>query len=320
MPAVVCHWLLGKRMMNTARRIAGKDRFKEKSFLIGCQGPDILFYHRLVSLSRKDNLQDFGHKIHSDHPSQFFASLKETVENCSDELRDYVNSYALGMCCHYAYDTCAHPYICQLSQRMKETDERGSDYSYHALIESALDTIMWRYETGGIITDLRLAKCVAADKGDSAAAAEVYANALREMYNKEISPKESGRLAGDMIRLFRVLDDPLCVRRPFAARMEALTGKKNGRISAYIRPIMEEDDYDYANITHAEWSNVMNPEEKSCEDFFEITKRAERRTKEMMKFFANSVGSANEFSLFTGERSFSNNVDEVAFAQNTAGL
>lgn len=310
MPAVVCHWLLGKRVIDSAKRLAGEERFKENSFLLGCQGPDILFYHRLVSLNGKDNLQEYGHRIHRDHPSRFFASLKRSVESCGRELRDFAHSYALGMCCHYAYDTCAHPYICQLADYMSENDGRGRDYSYHALIESALDTIMWRYETGGVISDLRLGKCVRFEKEDAAAIAHIYTDALRDIYRRKAPEEQTMLLAGDMRRLFRVLDDPTTLRLPLVMKLERMFKKDTAPMSAYMRPIMEDDLYDYANIAHEEWHNIMNAEEKSCEDFFEVTERAEKKTSEVMEFYVSTGGSESDFAEFTLERSFSNNADE----------
>ena len=296
--------------MDSAKKLAGEDRFKETSFLLGCQGPDILFYHRLISLNGKDNLQDFGHQIHRDHPSRFLASLKRSVENCGRELHDFAHSYALGMCCHYAYDTCAHPYICQLTDYMSKNDGRGSNYSYHALIESALDTIMWRYETGGLISDLRLGKCVRFEKEDAEAIAHIYSAALRDIYRKIVPQKQAMQLAGDMRTLFRVLDDPLSMRLPLVMKLEQLLKKNTGPMSAYMRPLMEDDLYDYANIAHEEWHNIMNDEERSSEDFFEITERAEKRTGEVMVFFVASEGTEKDFAEFTLERSFSNNADE----------
>jgi len=310
MPAVVCHWLLGKRVMETAKKLAGEENFCEKSFFLGCQGPDILFYHRLAALSRKRSLMKYGSKVHCDHPSALFASIKKTL-NESGELCKNVLSYALGLCCHYAYDTCAHPFICQLEQFMKQNDERGSDYHYHAHIESALDVIMLRHETGDLITDLRLRRCVNYKEADRAAVALIYANALRDIYGVTTDEKNMRRLAPDMKRLFSLLDDPTMIWRPTVRKLEILLGKDDAPMSAYMRPFMEDDGYDYANIEKEEWHNFMAPQEESCEDFFEMTDRAERKSEDFMKFFMTAEG-AEDFSSYTEERSFSNNVDEGA--------
>ena len=308
MPAVVCHWLLGKRLLDSARSIAGEENFCEKSFLVGCQGPDVLFYHRLASLNRRKSLMEYGYKVHTDHPSELFASVKGTLAQ-GGELNGNVLSYALGLCSHYAYDTCAHPYICQLDEHMKQTDERGEDYHYHAHIESALDVIMLRSETGGLISDLRLAKCVQFEKADRDAAALLWGNVLHDIYGVQAEEKELRLLLPHMRRLFRLLDDPTSVWRPIVIQAEHLIGKYNGAMSAYMRPFMEDDSYDYANIEKQEWQNFMDAGQKSSEDFFEITDRAQLEAEKLMRFFMTAE-SADDFAEYTGERSFSNNVDE----------
>lgn len=307
MPALVCHWLLGKRLENKARELAGEKKFNEKSFYIGCQGPDIFFFSRRGTFSG-ENLRQFGSKVHKDSPSMLFSSVKKTLDQ-SGELHDDVLSYALGMCVHYAYDTCAHPYICQLADHMRRNDGRGENYHYHAAIESALDTIMMRYETGGIISDLRLKSCVKADKNSERAAALVCRNLLKDMYDAE-EEKLCSLLVGDMRRMFGLLDDPLGIWKPIVEKLERFIGRGDAPMSAYMRSMMEDSEYDYANINHEHWQNIMNEEECSQEDFFEITDRAEKRAEECMAFFVKTRGKLSDFVGFTGEKSFSNNVDE----------
>lgn len=307
MPALVCHWLLGKRLEERARELMKDKKFNEKCFYIGCQGPDIFFFSRRVSFSRR-NLQHYGHELHIDSPSELFASIKKTLEN-SGEMYDDVLSYALGMCVHYAYDTCAHPFICQLEKYMKENDERGENYHYHAAIESALDTIMLRYETGGIISDLRLKKCVRADKPAEKAVGLVCAELIENIYNAD-ERALCGLLVRDMRRMFALLDDPLGIWKPTVEKIERFIGNSKGSMSAYMRSMMEDSEYDYANINRERWQNIMNEEECSEEDFFEITDRAEKRAEECMAFFVKTEGKLSDFVDFTGEKSFSNNVDE----------
>ncbi len=311
MPAVVCHWIHGRRLLDRAKALAGAENFYETAFLCGCQGPDVLFYHRLVSLSRKKSLYSRGSSVHTEHPSVLFASVLRTLSGLEKDSGLYgrVLSYALGLCCHYAYDTCAHPYICQLSEHMKHTDERGENYHYHAFIESALDVIMYRWEEAGLITDLRLGKCVRFERGDCEAAALIWGNILEDYYGEKPEQKELLRLLPHMRRLFRLLDDPVSIRRPIVMKIERLIGSDTGPMSAYMRPFMEDDSYDYANIAKEEWCNFMDENQRSCEDFFEITDRAETAGEEFMRFFMTSPTEA-ELSAYTGERSFSNNVDE----------
>ncbi len=309
MPAMVCHWLLGQRVLDTARECAGEENFCENSFLAGCQGPDVLFYHRLASLRQRGNLQRYGSRIHSDHPSALFACVKDCVRE-SGELYAQCISYALGLCCHYAYDICAHPYVCQLTEYMCEHDERGGGYKYHAFIESALDVILLRHETGGLISDFPLARCARFDAADRRAAAFIYGRVLADIYGAVTSERNLLRLLPDMRRLFRLLYDPTGIWRPLVSGAERLAGISSGAMSAFMRPFMEDDSYDYANTAKAEWVNCKNAQERSCEDFFELTDRAEECARDMMRFFMKA-DSAQEFAAYTGERSFNDNVPEA---------
>ena len=114
-----------------------------------------------------------------------------------------------------------------------------------------------------------------------------------------------------MRRVFSLLDDPIGIWKPIVKKLERFAGHRSGGMSAYMHSMMEDSDYDYANINHERWQNIMNAEESSEEDFFELSDRAEKRAEECMVFFAETEGEKADFVKFTGEKSFSNNVDEI---------
>lgn len=66
--------------------------------------------------------------------------------------------YVEGFFCHYALDRSVHPFVYYWQEKLRqaEPDYGKKGNAYHFRIESALDTIALRRETGRLIRDFRL--------------------------------------------------------------------------------------------------------------------------------------------------------------------
>lgn len=126
-----------------------------EAFVLGAQGPDILFYHHPI---RKNPTRQIGVDMHHASADGFFIQQAEKLLET-----DYVTekdgvylpnsayaAYIAGFICHFTLDAHLHPYI-------YEKQETGVS---HGKIESELDKFMLRknekpirgYNTAGILT------------------------------------------------------------------------------------------------------------------------------------------------------------------------
>lgn len=305
MPAKVTHWLLGQKVLGQLKESADIPDFDGDSFLVGCQGPDVLFFHRVLPWMFGRDYRWYGHEFHDRAPSGLFDSMRRTLASCKEEERRYVLGYCLGICCHYAYDTETHPYVIWLSEEMEKTDRRGAQFQYHIQIESALDVIMLRLAEGTTPAGLKLKECIPGGHRTRRAVADVWKNAVSDVFGEEMPERAAMQLMPDMKAAARFLEDRHYRKLPFFLAVEKLTGDRKGSYSAHVLPEREDDARDYANEGHLTWHNPMAEEITRTESFFELTDAAERYSLEMARFFLDACRNGGDFAAFTGERTFS---------------
>ena len=114
MPSMYAHYHFGgkvfKALPKSARDIINKNR---ELYLIGLQGPDILFYYKPLG---KNRVNGYGYGMHDRPAEEFFRGAAERYENCGKD--EAMLSYLLGFICHFALDSACHGYI----EKKIETD------------------------------------------------------------------------------------------------------------------------------------------------------------------------------------------------------
>ena len=111
MPDIISHWLLGKRILNEPGFKELFHHIDKEAFIWGCQGPDVLFFHRMMPW-QSGSLRKYGSSVHSGNPSMLFNSLAKVCRYCSDRLDfNLILSYCIGFCSHYCYDRLVHPFV-----------------------------------------------------------------------------------------------------------------------------------------------------------------------------------------------------------------
>lgn len=92
---------------------------------IGLHGPDLLFYYKALS---KNSVNRTGFLMHEKPGNEFFKNAKPIVSQM--DCRTLGLSYLYGFLCHFALDSCCHPYV--------EQQVRASGIT-HSEIEAELD-------------------------------------------------------------------------------------------------------------------------------------------------------------------------------------
>ncbi len=126
MPAVMTHYQLGKlvlEQLNPKERALIKQH--REMFDLGTQGPDLLFFYRPYG---KNHISSHGHILHSEEAQGFLEHLYH-IRKLEDQA---LTAYVMGVCCHYALDRQAHPYV----------NEYAPTPAEHQRMESSLDRLV----------------------------------------------------------------------------------------------------------------------------------------------------------------------------------
>lgn len=149
-------------------------------YLIGSQGPDLLFFSRASLLP--GSLKEYGNLMHDTGVAATVAyfdrhSLKD------DDLR----SYFMGYLCHYALDSISHPLICAVAR--KKHEETGiHEGEAHVTMEGDIDAWMLNQKNRDI-TSYNVYKDLKTDKDAARKLANLYHGMFRSVYHKDVSTR-----------------------------------------------------------------------------------------------------------------------------------
>ena len=218
----------------------------------------------------------------------------------------------MGFCCHYCYDRLVHPLVHYNIELLEKTDERGSNYNYHALIESNFDLMMLRQEKGMSISDLDIMDCLPECEGIDRSVALMYSLLLCDLFGVHTSRKLSMTLADDFLAGVKLRKDTLFIKKPVAEFAERLLpyvkpGVRGGVLACRFYPKNYDTGFDYANITNCVWFDPRDKSFRSNLSFFDLTSMAEFESKALIEMFVEDVThkGCGDFEGFTDGINFS---------------
>ena len=192
MPAIAAHYYFGqavqKQLPSSIAQIIEKH---ENLFILGCQGPDLLFFTKPVTGKRFHKL---GSAIHRAPGRVFFeTNLKLYTTTKNESLLVYL----LGCICHFWLDKSCHPFVY----------ENAPEMSQHHRLESELDSLVIAYHQ----LDTSKHRLIPVTDIDFSAVAMAY----------NITPKEAKRAAKDFRRISGMLQHKKAVQL-----LEGIAGQK----------------------------------------------------------------------------------------------
>ncbi len=220
MPAIYAHRRFGEE---TAKLLSPSlqtlIKTYENSFILGTQGPDILFYYKPL---KRNDTRRHGTAIHTRDGKEVFDNLYGVWEAQGKEENAFL-AYLLGYLCHFTLDALCHKYI----------DDNSSKALSHGKIESEFDKFILRKD-GKKIRGYNTAQPLSGENGCKEACAlamgeneEKIARAIKTMkkinglFSCKVEPfhwiahlflriAKMERAFGDMF--LHKKDDPLCVQ------------------------------------------------------------------------------------------------------------
>ncbi|MCI8553372.1 MAG: hypothetical protein HFJ80_00300 [Clostridiales bacterium] len=312
MPATIAHYLFTYRVLHRLKR-RGMAVSDFPAALIGTQGPDIFFFHRVMPWQPGISYASEGRRLHRTSPARLFEAFR-TVLNAERSTGQHtrMQSYVEGFFCHYALDRAAHPYVYWFQEELRRERPQYGKHpcQYHFCLESALDTLVLRRDTGRRAGDFRLPSVLPPDEGGLyLTVGRLYQPVFRRLLG---TPADAERLAlapGDMRRALALMTDRFALRRAALRPVEMLSGRGHFATSL-LRPL-ETSDWDYANESGREWRNPFDETYASRDSFYELYDRAADEAANMIAEFREALPGGKSMAEITQDRGFATDLPGI---------
>lgn len=275
MPSVVSHYLLARRLISALKEQGIEEKFSQPALLWGAQGPDFLY--AFSTQGEKNGIHALAKTIHQTPAADALAFLTDFALKSKNPID---TGYVLGFISHFAFDSIAHPFVLYACKKIAE-DKGFGEGTCHNLIESNLDVILYRYETGRLINEIRLKSCVPKDDSVNQHMAVMYGFMAQQVYKTECNMDDILKAARDYRKAVNKLNDYTGLKKDYIARKERKKGVEPTR-SVRIRSITEDDEYDYANIAGSSWQHENR---LYTYTFMEMFEQADELTESMANAF-----------------------------------
>lgn len=80
MPAFASHYIFAKEMMPFLKKTADFE-INENAVYLGTQGPDVLFFHRVLPWMPGKSIRKYGSMLHRAKPGDIFENMREYCKN-----------------------------------------------------------------------------------------------------------------------------------------------------------------------------------------------------------------------------------------------
>lgn len=250
----------------------------KNAFMIGTQGPDIFFFHRILPLMMPGHsMRKAGSALHRANPGALFDVAAKHIKTCKEKEIAY--SYFYGFILHYALDRTCHPFIYAQQHRLQNQLPQVKPFTLHNEIELALDTymldkILQEKQPATFHTELtffpneRLLQEVEA----------CVQTLLKDVCGWNLPNGTVKQAVLDTRTMQKLLHDETGAKRGLISLVEnACAPLIHGfRLSVMIKPVSTKSGTCYANETHQTWRNPSAPEQARNESFLDLFDAAEQ--------------------------------------------
>lgn len=143
MPAVITHYLFGRKIYEDADPDLFPTREDFEAFILGNQGPDVLFFSPSALATSAD--QSIGSLMHKTDGSKLIGCMKDAVRMLPESIRNIGSSYVRGLYCHFLLDSEMHPFVYAQQYAIVHAGVEGLDpsdaHEVHAEMEADLDVL-----------------------------------------------------------------------------------------------------------------------------------------------------------------------------------
>lgn len=297
MPAFATHYIFAHELLPKLPAEMNRD-----AVLLGTQGPDFLFYHRLLPHMSGKASASVGSKLHAADPAELFGNMRK---NLSGDI--IAKSYAAGFLMHYALDRNAHPYVYFIEEQyIKARHIHYWSFVVHNRIEYNIDTYMLRDRMGyEDARDFLPGETMCLDRDVLMAVGELAAPTFNDTLGTQMTVQDIAQGYEDMSYIHGLLRNKDGKRSALLHTLQFPFLPLLGPIFTTSTRTKQPDKlWDYMNLNRSEWYYLKDPARRSRETFDEIFERAKQDALGLIEGFFSGA----DLSLLTQSLSFSTGV------------
>lgn len=314
MPAIITHDSFGRDVYRDLYEQIGESRDELDAFLLGNQGPDVLFYGSVNPLTAASN--SLGTKMHRDRSNDLISTIWETAESIPEDSwfaaisprgakrkyakfggaptatsKNIAQAYAMGFICHYVLDSTMHPFIYAQQYELCDAGVKGLDRSsgheVHATIESELDELVLTCKRGETISTFDPSMRIL--KGSDYVLdliSAMYCLTVQKVYDRKIAADTYKLCVKAWRQVQRLIYSSTGIKRNMLGRAETLF-----RRYSFLRALSHQNRKLYESIfdnhEHMPWRNPETLEVRTA-DFWQLYDEALNRAEDALRELSNS--------------------------------
>ncbi len=292
MPDFVTHHLFGSLVLNhkmLPNAVKSLCTRYPSAFCWGLQGPDPLYYHRVL-LGGSD-LNTAAREMHHLYTAQLLEEWAKLVLSAPLACKEELLAYFFGFLCHYASDAALHPYVYHLQDAFVASNPTLSKSGAHAYIESAIDTVLYRSTTGKDVTEYPFSKQYALSQGAKNIIGRSFHVILHDLYQKDIPIYMLEACFADTLRMQKIFygDHALAAK---AVKFGERLRKQQGAGSGHFKLKNELPDWDVLNEKHTLWQHPYTGRE-SFDSVPQVLAKAADHAVQLISTYESMVRAGN---------------------------
>ncbi len=276
MPAIITHDTFGREVYSGLEEKIGQSKDEKDAYLLGCQGPDVLFYGLLNPFIREANW--FGSALHRYYCTQFTSALILSTladkDFYDEEKIAIAHAYVLGYIMHHELDSKVHPFVYAQQYALCSAGVPGlsaqSESEVHVEIERELDELVLSLRRGETIASFDPSeRILLASEGVLEVISKMFSFAISVVYNRDV-PQNMYRSSVKASRhVQRIIYSTGGVKRNFFGSVETLF-----RNHSYIRAITHKNNFltqsIFDNHEKFKWQNPWLENVVSKKSFWDL--------------------------------------------------
>ncbi|WP_165921041.1 zinc dependent phospholipase C family protein [Paenibacillus albiflavus] len=256
MPFVWTHIIFGEELLQKSglSSIIEDPRLKQ-IFNLGCQGPDVLFYHNYLPWRNSRFATELGNMMHAKECGPFILQLINEVKNRS--IKDPALIYTIGFITHHILDRTMHPFVFYHS---------GFTPLMHQRFEIIMDTLIVKAKLGIDTWRTPTWKLLAYEKSLLKEIPVIMHKIAKQLYpehSKHVQLQEWRDSYRQMIQAQKIFHDPHGIKMKLTF----------GLLEPYVYK-RTNAPLDYLNEQHAEWNCPTSLAEKHTDSIWDLWDKA----------------------------------------------
>lgn len=239
-----------------------------KAFLLGSNGPDILFYYKVFPWEDQDEnkrIADIGSLMHEENINAFYTEALAFINRVQDpERKDILTAFLAGHMMHWSLDSISHPFIFYRGGEIA-----GKTEFWHFRYESMIDALMVTYYKKKQLTDLKAKRFVDVNEHERRVIASFYSSMLENVFDVAVSDGEIDSAIHSFKKILNFLYDPHNIVTPLLKGAEHVLGNEWAFTSHSVNPRIDAT-YDVLNLKKEIWYNPTDLNMASNTSFIEL--------------------------------------------------